>query len=486
MPRLPLQQHTVAARVAAPAGLPRAIGLVAYLAVAALGFVVPVPDGITAAGWRVLFVFVATILGFILRPMGMGPLVLVSLVLVGITHSLSFPRLLLGFGDDTVWLVIAAFVLSGAVERSGFGRRIALTLVEKIGRSMLGLGYAIAGADLVLAPVVPSNTARGGGILAPTVRALAGALGSTPDREPDRAGSFLVTVGAHSCLITGAMFLTGMAANVLVSRAASDVYAIDFGWAQWSLGALVPGLVALAALPLIAHRLLPPTIEDAGAARESARAALREMGPWSRDQKIVGGVLAALLVLWATSSFHGYASALVAWVGIVVFLLSQVLGWDDVVGNTGAWDIMLWLGGLLALATALREEGVIDVFADRIGSSVGGLSGVVVALTLCVVYFFSMYAFSMLTAHITAFAGAFFVIALAAGSPPLLMVPLFAYFSNLCGATTNYSTGPVIIYFGLGYVTPRRWLRVALVISLFHVALWCSLGLLWWKVLGWW
>jgi len=457
-----------------------------YLAVAALGFLLPSPEGITLAGWRVLFVFVATILAFVVRPMAMGPMVLVSLVLVGITHSLELERLLLGFGDETVWLVIAAFVLAGAVERSGFGQRVALTMVEKLGRSMLGLGYAIAGADLLLAPVVPSNTARGGGILAPTVRALAGALGSTPDHHPDRAGSFLATVGAHSTLITGAMFLTGMAANVLVSRAAADVFAIEFGWTQWALGALVPGLVALALLPWIAHRLLPPTLEDARAARESARRSLEAMGPWSREQRIVGGVLLGLLVLWATSAVHGYPAALVAWIGIVVFLLLRIQSWDDVVGNRGAWDIMLWLGGLLALATALREEGVITVFAERVGASVGELSGIWVALALCVVYFFSMYAFSMLTAHITAFAGAFFVIALAAGSPPLLMVPLFAYFSNLCGATTNYSTGPVIIYFGLGYVSPRRWLRVSLVISLFHVALWIALGMAWWKVLGWW
>jgi DASS family divalent anion:Na+ symporter len=197
-------------------------------------------------------------------------------------------------------------------------------------------------------------------------------------------------------------------------------------------------------------------------------------------------VLLALLALWATSSLHGYPPALVAWIGIVVFLLARIQSWDDVVGNTGAWDILLWLGGLLALATALREEGVIKMFAERVGSSVGHLSGLVVALALCVVYFFSMYAFSMLTAHISAFAGAFFVIALAAGSPALVMVPLFAYFSNLCGSTTNYSTGPVIIYFGLGYVTPRRWLRTALVVSLFHVVLWIGLGLAWWKVLGWW
>ncbi len=133
----------------------------------------------------------------------MGPMVLVSLVLVGVTHTLELKRLLLGFGDETVWLVIAAFVLAGAVERTGFGRRIALLLVEKLGRSMLGLGYAVAGAELVLAPVVPSNTARGGGILAPTVRSLATALGSTPDRDPDRAGSYLATVGAHACCISG-------------------------------------------------------------------------------------------------------------------------------------------------------------------------------------------------------------------------------------------------------------------------------------------
>ena len=38
----------------------------------------------------------------------------------------------------------------------------------------------------------------------------------------------------------------------------------------------------------------------------------------------------------------------------------------------------------------------------------------------------------------------------------MLTVAIFVYFSNLCGCTTNYSTGPVIIYFGLDYVSPRR------------------------------
>ena len=73
-----------------------------------------------------------------------------------------------------------------------------------------------------------------------------------------------------------------------------------------------------------------------------------------------------------------------------------------------------------------------------------------------------------------------------AGAPPHLMVALLAPFSNLCGCVTNYSTGPVIIYFGLGYVPAARWFRIGFLMSLYHLAIWLGLGLLWWKLLGWW
>ena len=52
----------------------------------------------------------------------------------------------------------------------------------------MGLGYALCASELLLGPVVPSNTARGGGIMAPIVGSLARALGSEPDKEPRRAG----------------------------------------------------------------------------------------------------------------------------------------------------------------------------------------------------------------------------------------------------------------------------------------------------------
>jgi len=129
---------------------------------------------------------------------------------------------------------------------------------------------------------------------------------------------------------------------------------------------------------------------------------------------------------------------------------------------------------------------VIGWFAASVQTQVSGLSGLVVVVALGLIYFYSMYGFSMLTAHISAMVAAFFAVALAADAPPLLTVALLAYFSNLCACTTNYSTGPVIIYFGLGYVEPGKWFRIGFLMSLFHLVIWLGVGMTWWKVLGWW
>ncbi len=81
---------------------------------------------------------------------------------------------------------------------------------------------------------------------------------------------------------------------------------------------------------------------------------------------------------------------------------------------------------------------------------------------------------------------AFFAVALGAGAPAMLTIAIFAYFSNLCACTTNYSTGPVVIYFGLGYVSPQQWFAKGFLISLFHLVIWFGTGLIWWRMLGWW
>ena len=179
-------------------------------------------------------------------------------------------------------------------------------------------------------------------------------------------------------------------------------------------------------------------------------------------------------------------TTLVAWIGVLLLLVTNTQSYNEVIKNEKAWDTLIWLGGLLTMANLLLEYGFINWLVDNLRTSVSGLDGFVVIIVLAIVYFYSMYAFSMMTAHISAMIAPFLGVCLAAGGQPMLAVAVFAYFSCLCGCTTNYSTGPVIIYFGLGYVTAPKWFKVGFAVSLFHLSIWLSVGLLWWKVLGWW
>ena len=60
-----------------------------------------------------------------------------------------------------------------------------------------------------------------------------------------------------SC-ISSAMFITAMAANPLAVNLASEALGQPISWGAWALAGIVPGLICLAAAPLILYVLYPP------------------------------------------------------------------------------------------------------------------------------------------------------------------------------------------------------------------------------------
>jgi DASS family divalent anion:Na+ symporter len=78
------------------------------------------------------------------------------------------------------------------------------------------------------------------------------------------------------------------------------------------------------------------------------------------------------------------------------------------------------------------------------------------------------------------------LVTLGAGAPVALAVLGLAYYSNLSAALTHYGTTPAPIYFGAKYVTQREWWGIGFKVSLVSFTLWATLGVSWWKILGWW
>lgn len=442
--------------------------------------------GFPARSWGLLCLFAATVSALITRPLPAGAAVVIALTAGAMTGVFTIQEALSGFGNVTVWLIVAAFLFAQGFVQTRLGERIAYTIVGRLGGSPLRLGYSIVLADLVMAPMTPSNTARAGGILFPIALNVARAFGSEPGATAPRIGTFLMTTLYQGDLVVSAMFLTATAPNPLVVEIARGASGTHVSWITWAVAAAVPGAVALLVIPYAVYRLCPPTVRTTAVAQALAAERLAAMGPASRNERVMLAVFSLVLALWLSSEWHGLSPTAVAWLGLSVLLLARVLDWQDVVSNRGAWDALIWFGGLMMLAAQLDTAGFPKALATGAGALVGFWPWWSALAALLVVYLYSHYAFASLVAHVTAMFPAFFAVSIGLGAPPLLTALAFGFFSSLNAAITHYGTGPAPIIFGGGYVTQPQWWRIGFLISLLHLAIWLPLGFVWWKVLGLW
>ena len=172
--------------------MPLAVRWLIVAGSAALILAAPLPAGITAQSWHLFAIFVATIVGSIVRPVPAGAIVFLGVAAIAVTGTLSPREALSGYADPLVWLVLCAFFMSRGVLKTGLGRRIAFLFIKLLGRSSLGLAYALSSTDFLLAGFLPSNSARAGGVVFPVARSLAEAYDSTPGPTARRLGAFLL------------------------------------------------------------------------------------------------------------------------------------------------------------------------------------------------------------------------------------------------------------------------------------------------------
>ena len=454
---------------------------------AGLGIVaIPVPAGITAQSWYLLAVFVATVVGLTVQPLPGGAMVLLGVAATALLRLLPVDRALAGYGDPIVWLVLAAFFMSRGMLKTGLGRRIAFLFIRAIGKRSLGLGYALALTEFVLASFIPSNAARSGGIIFPIARSLAEAYDSRPGPSAERLGAFLMVFLYQCCVVTCAVFLTGQASNALIASLAAQTAGVQITYSRWFVGAVVPGVAGLLVVGLLIYYLSPPEVRHTPRAAEIAREEIARMGPMVRGEKLMLAVFGLVAALWMTTALHHIHYAAVALLGIGVLLLSGVLTWEDVCSERAAWDVFIWYGGLVLLAGALSETGITRRFAESSAAFTTGWPWWAAFGVLLLVYFYAHYGFASITAHATAMYVPFLAVMLVAGAPPGLAALALAYSSNLMASVTHYGTTPGPIYFGAGYVSQAKWWKVGLIVSIASLLVWMSLGPLWWRLLGVW
>lgn len=457
--------------------VPLAIGVIIAL--------LPVPQGLTPNSWYFFAIFVAVIVGLILEPLPAAAVGLIGITLAA-TLGLVAPKpadsikwALSGFSDTTVWLIFGAFMLTLGYEKTGLGRRIALSLVRALGRKTLGLGYAVTIADVILGPFTPSNTARSGGTIFPVIKHIPVLYDSLPGETARKIGAYVLWTAFAATCVTSSLFLTALAPNLLALALVKDTVQLSFSWSEWCLGFLPVGVPLLLILPYLIYKIYPPEIKTSEEVPVWASGELAKMGSFTRKELGMAVLAILALILWIAAGTYINATT-VTLVVISLMLITGIVTHDDILSNKKAWDILVWFATLVALADGLNKVGFVTWFAK---GSVGFLAGthpVMMMVVLVAIFFIIHYMFASLTAH----TAAILPVMLAAGAavpgvPVKVFAMLLCYSLGLMGILTPYATGPGPVYFGSGYISRKEFWAQGLILGMIFLIFLLGIGTPW-------
>lgn len=465
--------------------MPLALSVLAGLFVR---FLLPIPEGLTAQSWTLLSIFVSTIAGLVLEPLPTGAWAFLAATFAVFSKTLPFTAVFSAFCNDVIWLIVVSFFFAAGFQKTGLGERIATLFVRACGKSSLGLAYGLSIAEMLLAPAMPSTTARAGGIFMPIINSLSLSAGSEPGKPSSkRLGSFLVQSQFQGSVNSSAMFLTGAAQNLLCLKLATELgVVIASPWLTWFKAAVVPALTGLLVTPLLLYQICKPELTDTPEAPKQAEERLQKMGPTSRDEKIMMGVMLAAIVMWVLGEQLAITPVTAAMLGLSALLLTGVLKWKECLQYNQAWDTLFWFAILVGMSGQLNSLGVVKFFSDAVGSKLAAfnLGWYKVFGVLNVAYFGLHYMFASQTAHVSALYAAFVAMMLASGVPAVLAALSLGYVSNLFGSITHYGSGQGAVYYGANYVSLQEIFKVGALVAVVNIFIWGTIGTAWWKFIG--
>lgn len=275
----------------------------------------------------------------------------------------------------TMWIVVGAYLIAGAVKDSGLGQRIAYAFMLKFVKSAKSLILSIFALTFVLALLIPHPFPRAFLILA-VVSVIAESAGYG---EEDRGKlGFLIFAAAVPCSM---FFMTGDSTlNPLVASYGANGGAA-IGFVDWFIYMSVPMVVATLCTIVLALALFKPS-KELVYDREDVLAKQAALGKLSEKEirTIVWIVIA--IALWLTVS-----GDYLAWVTLVIGVLMAmpVIGEVLTPASWGSVDIktLMFLTAAMAIGSVGGATGMNAWIADVVLPSTVPTNPYLFALLVC-------------------------------------------------------------------------------------------------------
>lgn len=319
-------------------------------------------------------------------------------------------------------LLLAGFIIAGAMKKHGLDRRIGLKFISFMGEktSRLILGVMIGTAILSM---WISNTAATA-IMLPIGIGILEKAKENP--RGTNMGKAMVIGIAFIANIGGMGTPVGTPPVPITIGFLNDLAGINVTFGQWLVRAVPIVLILIPLVWKLMITIYEPEVKRIKGGTEEVKKELAEMGKLSTGQRHVVILFVLALGLWLvdavgpfilpffSSGFIDFLSPLSPladnWMYIASLLISLIfvlpkvgaIGWREA-GNEIGWGVLILVGGGLALGSGLEKTGVIELIASNMEIILMGAGLILVVAAIGFVTAFSITLFSSLTATSSTF-----------------------------------------------------------------------------------
>lgn len=463
------------------------IGLFVGLFLFLLMLLLPVPNGLTPEAMRAGAVTLLMATWWMTEAIPISATALVPLALFPLLNVIDAKTVAANYGHNYVLMLLAGFFIAKAIERHGLHRRIALSIIQRIGTSRKRLVFSFMVATAFLSMWIANVAVT---LLMLPIGLAVIAREESETKEQDAFGLTLMLAIAHAASIGGTGTLIGTPPNMVFAGMVKSLYpaAPEISFFDWMLIGipLVIIFLPITWLYLVKYHNIKGSFVGSSDVIRQEVASLGLMSKAERrvliififtalgwifrrgftiDQTVIPG--------WATlfgieDMIHDSTVAVVA--ALAMFIIpsgegqKRLLDWKS--AESVPWGVPLIVGGGYSIAKGFSETGL----ATWIGNELAFISILPLFLILLLVVLFMTFIteINSNTATANIFLPVLATMAIAGQAHPfLLMIP--ATFACSCAFMLPSGTGPNAVVFGSGRVTIPQMSRTGLWLNFISV-----------------
>ncbi len=383
-----------------------------------------------------------------------------------------------GFSSGTLFFLMGAFILAMTVEKHDLHKRIALSFLNHFGDSpkRFILGVTLVGAFLSMLMPEHGITA----LFIPILITVFLAAKRKNVLESNFGKANLLALSYGTSVGSIATFLGG-ARNILAVEIYSNYTGESVSFVQWIVSTIPVSIVMMFIVYFVLIKVF--TIEDIDMVhiRRKIEKEIVLMGDFKMGEAKALGFLLSGFIAWAVlGQFFGMGVIAVALAFVIAS--TKTITWDDVESKM-PWGTLFLYVGAVTLSLVLPRAGTLERITHFLLLYVGENPLLILAIFTILAVFVSGV---MSNAAVTAITLPIALTTMDGMGVPLI-VPMYTIaMASGFAFILPIGTPSAMLVYATGHLEARDFLKAGLILSVLGIITFLTVGLLWWKILGYW